>query len=120
MNTVLVINLIRYIVAYVFITSGFMKFWSEELAKSFIGLGLPFPIYFMYVVALLELFCGVFILINKRIKAASIPLVAIMIGAILLTKVPILHSGFSQFAFQARLDIVMLVLLIILYDKSSS
>ena len=117
MNNISVMNLIRYIVAYVFITSGFMKFWSEELAKSFIGLGLPSPIYFMYVVALLELFCGGFILMNKQVKTAVIPLIAIMIGAILLTKVPILHSGFAQFAFQARLDIVMLVLLLILFGK---
>lgn len=117
MNTISINSLIRYVVAYVFITSGFMKFWSEELANSFIGLGLPFPVYFMYVVALLELFCGSLILMNKQVKPASIPLIAIMIGAILLTKVPILHAGFAQFTFQARLDIVMLVLLFILFGK---
>ena len=109
---------IRYTIAYVFITSGLMKFMSEELANHFIRLGLPSPVYFMYVVAILEVVCGVLLLINKKVKLASIPLIAIMIGAILLTKVPVLHTGFEQFAFQARLDIVMLVLLCILFNGS--
>ncbi|MDZ5474086.1 hypothetical protein SM124_20390 [Bacillus sp. 31A1R] len=56
---------------------------------------------------------------DKEVKRATVPLIIIMIGAILLTKVPILHTGLVQFAFSARLDIVMLVLLFILYHRSS-
>jgi len=111
-------NIIRYAVAYVFITSGLMKFISEDLTNSFISLGLPSPLYFMYVVAMLEMICGALILMNKKMKIATIPLIFIMIGALLLTKVPILHSSIAQFAFQARLDIVMLLMLFILFSGS--
>ncbi|WP_419392841.1 hypothetical protein [Cytobacillus praedii] len=44
MNTALsTIHLIRYSIAYVFITSGVMKLVSDELGSYFISLGLPFP-----------------------------------------------------------------------------
>ncbi|PWA11981.1 hypothetical protein DCC39_08595 [Pueribacillus theae] len=112
MNT---LKLIRYVVAYVFITSGIMKLLDAELSSFFVSLGLPFPM--MYTVAFFEIICGAFILLNKNIKNATIPLIIIMIAAFLLTKVPILHSGFLQFAFDARLDITMLILLFILYNS---
>jgi putative oxidoreductase len=111
------IKLLRYVVAYVFITSGFMKLLSTELANSFIGLGLPYPHLLLNIVILLEIICGILLLINKSVKNATIPLIAIMIAALVLTKVPILTSGVLQFAFNARLDIVMFVLLIILYNR---
>lgn len=113
-------KLLRYLVAYVFITSGLMKLLSVELQNYFISLGLPYPLQVMYVVAFLELVCGILILMNKRVKYASIPLMIIMIGAFLLTKVPILHNGFMPFAFQARIDVIMLVLLFILYTRNAS
>ncbi|MBU8880570.1 DoxX family protein [Bacillus sp. FJAT-29790] len=112
------INLIRYVVAYVFITSGFMKLISTDLGNYFINLGLPYPHITMYVIAYLEMICGIFILVNKSVKNAAIPLIAIMIAAILLTKIPTLNTGFMQFAFISRLDIIMLVLLFILYTRS--
>lgn len=111
-----ILQFIRYVVAYVFIASGIMKIISVELGQYFLSLGLPYPIYFKYVVVILEIGCGIIILLNKRVKFATIPLIAIMIGAILLTKIPLLHTSFMEFAFQARLDIVMLVLLFILYN----
>lgn len=110
---------IRYSVGFVFIISGLMKFFSEELSNTFISLGLPYPIYFMYVVTLVEIVCGHLIATNKHVRNASIPLILIMIAAIILTKVPILTSGFFLFAFSARLDIVMLILLTVLYKNSS-
>lgn len=112
-------NFIRYSVAYVFIISGLMKIVSEELATTFINLGLPYPIYFMYLVALTEIVCGGFILANKKVRTATIPLILIMIAAIILTKIPLLHGDLLSFAFHARLDIVMLFLLLILYKISS-
>ncbi|WP_251028564.1 DoxX family membrane protein [Bacillus sp. ISL-18] len=36
-------NLIRYAVAYVFITSSLMKLMSTDVANHFLGLGLPYP-----------------------------------------------------------------------------
>lgn len=113
-------SLIRFAVAYVFITSGLMKLFSTELAEVFIGLGLPFPDILLYVTALLEIICGILILVNRSVKKAVIPLIGIMFAAILLTKLPMLNSGILLFAFKARLDIVMLVLLFVLYSKSPS
>lgn len=109
---------IRYSVAFVFITSGLMKMINEDLGNSFIGLGLPFPIYIMYFVAFTEIVCGFLMIVDKHVKTATIPLIMIMIAAILLTKIPLLQTGLVSFAFSARLDIVMLVLLAILYKNS--
>ena len=111
--------IIRYLIAYVFITSGLMKLLNEELGNYFISLGLPFPVILMYIVAALEVVCGVLILMNRVIKLATIPLIGIMLGAILVTKIPILHSSIISFAFNARLDIIMLVLLITLYSSAT-
>ena len=112
------IKLLRYVVAYVFITSGFMKLISTELANSFLKIGLPYPHIMLYVVVFLEIVCGILILLNKAVENAVIPIITIMIAALLLTKLPSIHTGFIQFAFNARLDIVMLVLLIILYNRT--
>jgi uncharacterized membrane protein YphA (DoxX/SURF4 family) len=95
-----------------------MKLISTELAHSFIALGLPYPQLMLYVVALLEIICGLLILANKSVKNAVIPLIGIIIAALLLTKLPSLNTGLLQFAFNARLDIVMLGLLFVLYKRS--
>jgi putative oxidoreductase len=108
-------KLIRYLVSYVFIVSGFMKLVSPDAAYTFLRLGLPYPYFLLNLVIFLEIVCGVLILIDKTVKNAVIPLIAIMIGALLLTKIPYIEHNLLQFAFTARLDIVMLVLLIILY-----
>jgi len=110
-------KIIRFLIAYVFIISGLMKFFNEPLAQHFLSLGLPYPHTMLIFVILLEIGCGLLILCNKKVKMASIPLIAIMICALLLTKLPLLHSGFLTFAFQARLDIVMLGLLVLIYSR---
>jgi putative oxidoreductase len=97
-----------------------MKLISADLQNYFMSLGLPYPQQVMYLVALVELICGLLILANKGVRKATIPLIIIMIGAFLLTKVPVLHSGFMTFAFNARLDIIMLVLLFILHSRNTS
>jgi putative oxidoreductase len=112
------ITVIRYLVSFVFITSGVMKLIGTELAHLFISLGLPYPHLMLYVVALLEIICGLLILANKSVKYAAIPLIGIIIAALFLTKLPSLNSGLLQFAFNARLDIVMLGLLFVLYSSS--
>ncbi len=112
------LSVVRYVVAYVFITSGVMKLISSHLAEIFINLGLPFPELLLHVTAFLEIICGILILLNRSVKNAAIPLIGIMIAAILLTKLPTITTGIVQFAFNARLDIVMLVLLFVLYTRS--
>lgn len=116
------IKALRFIIAYVFIVSGIMKFVSGEMSHYFIRLGFPFPIYFKNVLAFVEMICGIFILMNHRVKYAVIPLIFIMFGALFTTKLPLIKTSWINFAFQARLDIVVLVLLIILlnhYQRNS-
>ncbi len=110
-------KVIRYIIAYVFITSALMKFMGTEVANHFLGLGLPYPHMMLKLVILVELVCGFLILVNIAVKHAVVPLIGIMIVALLITKIPLVHTGFLQFAFAARLDIVMLVLLVYLYKR---
>lgn len=118
MNITNPLSTVRYVVAYVFITSGVMKLFSSHLAEVFINLGLPYPKMMLYVTAFMEIICGILILLNRSVKNAVIPLIGIMIAAILLTKIPSINTGILQFAFNARLDIVMIVMLILLYLRS--
>lgn len=108
---------IRITVAYVFITSALMKLMGSEVANHFLGLGLPYPHLMLKLVILLEMVCGILLLVNKAVKNAVVPLIGIMIGALLLTKFPLLHTGLLAFAFGARLDIVILVMLVYLFKQ---
>ncbi|MFD1019751.1 DoxX family protein [Thalassobacillus hwangdonensis] len=112
------LELVRYAVAFVFITSGLMKLLGTGLGEVFVSLGIPYPISFMYALATLEIACGVMLIMNRYVKYAAVALLIVIIGAILMTKVPALHDGLVQALFSARLDIVMLVLLIILYRRT--
>ncbi|KAB8130750.1 DoxX family protein [Gracilibacillus oryzae] len=110
-------QLIRYAVGYVFIASAMMKLFVADLTSAFASYGLPYPDVVVLIVAITELVCGILIVCNYYVRKAAMPLLAIMIAALLLTKIPLLHNGFFQFAFEARLDIVMLILLYILWKK---
>lgn len=111
---------IRLIIAYVFITAALMKLMNTELSNHFLGLGLPYPHMMLKLVILIEIVCGILLLVNKAVKHAVVPLIGIMLVALLTTKIPLLHTGFLRFAFAARLDIVTLVLLIYLYKRHPS
>ncbi|SHM73475.1 DoxX family protein [Gracilibacillus kekensis] len=110
-------QLIRYVVGYVFITSALMKLVISDFTGVFANLGIPSPEITVLIVGITELIAGLFIIFNYYVKRAVIPLLIIIIAAIILTKIPILYSGIFQFAFEARLDIVMLFLLYILWKK---
>ncbi|MDQ0232047.1 DoxX family protein [Metabacillus malikii] len=109
------ISLIRYVVAYVFIASGLMKLFGPDMSSMFSQIGIPYPLNSMYILAIIELICAALILLHKYVKKAVAVLLAIMVISIVLTKIPLLHEGIFVFAFNARLDIVMVVLLYILY-----
>ncbi len=109
---------IYYVVGYVFITSGVMKLLIADFKVTFINLGFTFPIATLWLVALAEVACGMLLIGKLYVKQAAVVLGAIMISAILITKIPIfLTQGILTFAFEARLDIVMLVLLILIWKK---
>lgn len=112
-------KLLRYGVAYVFIISGVMKLAQTEITDHFLQLGLPFSEALLYIVAITELLCGICIALSKFVRLATVPLLLIMICAVLITKIPLLHDSFLTFAFQARLDIVMLLILLFLYSNQN-
>ena len=106
---------VRYAIGYVFITSSIMKLLISDFKMMFANYGIPFPATTLFIVAILEIGCGALIIANMHIKKATVPLIIIMIGALYLTKVPILlKQGMLQFAFDARLDMIMLILLLLI------
>ncbi|RPF51052.1 DoxX family protein [Aquisalibacillus elongatus] len=110
-------QLVRYLVGFVFIVSALMKIVGEGLGGYFTNLGFPSPITFMYVVAITEIIFGLLILLNRYVKLSTIPLMVVIIGALVITKLPMLHEGIIHTLFHARLDIVMLGLLFLLYQQ---
>gem|GEM_PF-1361553 len=112
---------VSYAVGYVFLASGILKLVSSDFKATFMNLGLPSPETMLLLVALTEIACSAFILARLYMRHAVAPLILIILGAIYLTKLPILmNQGFLQFAFDARLDIVMLILLILLWQHKPS
>lgn len=108
--------LVCYAIGYVFITSGAMKLLVSDFKATFINLGLPFPSTMLFLIAIIEIACGSLIIARMYVKQAIIPLVCIMAGAIYLTKIPVLlQSGLLYFAFEARLDIIVIIMLLIIW-----
>ncbi|WP_010097979.1 DoxX family protein [Ornithinibacillus scapharcae] len=105
-----------YAVGYVFITSGIMKLLVPDMRARFYNLDIPYPETTLFLVAVIEIGCGALIACGMYMKKATIPLLVIMAGAIILDKLPkLLTEGVLSFAFQARLDIVVIILLLLLY-----
>lgn len=104
-----------YLVGYVFVISGILKLVDSDFQNLFASLGMPLPRATLFLVAITELTCGMLLIAKMYIRHATIPLIIIMLGALFLTKWTILtEQGLLTFAFEARLDIVMLVLLLLL------
>ncbi|MFD2638831.1 DoxX family protein [Piscibacillus salipiscarius] len=110
-------QLVRYLVGFVFIVSSLMKVVGSGLGAYFTNLGFPSPITFMYIVAATEIVFGLLIILNRYVKLSTIPLMVVVIGALVVTKLPMLHEGLINTLFHARLDIVMLGLLFLLYHQ---
>ncbi|RLL41767.1 DoxX family protein [Oceanobacillus piezotolerans] len=106
-------------IGFVFLTSGIIKLIVSDFKTIFTNLGLPFPELTLFLIAFIEIACGMLITARMYIKQAAPPLILIMLGAIFLTKLPILsNGGLLSFAFEARLDIVMLILLLIIWRNN--
>ncbi|MFD1737729.1 DoxX family protein [Bacillus salitolerans] len=112
------LKLIRWVVGYVFFVSGVLKIVTPGAAGVFSGYGIPYPGETVLVVGIIELLCGLFLFLDYEVRKVTIPLLVIMVGALLITKVPLLSTeGLPTFLFQSKLDIVMVVLLSILYKR---
>lgn len=99
-------------VAAVFLSEGIQKFlFPEKLgAGRFEKIGLPAPEFLGLFVGTFEILCGSLILVGLITRLASIPLIIIMLGAIVTTKVEVLtNDGFWEMMHGSRTDWSMLL-----------
>jgi len=106
--------LVRLAVGAVFLSEGVQKFlFPADLgAGRFAKIGIPAPGVTAPFVGVVEIVCGLLILVGLLIRLAAVPLIIDMLVAISTTKVPLLaKSGFWAAAHEARVDFAMLLCL---------
>jgi len=92
--------LIRLMVGAVFFTEGLQKFIYPSIrgAGRFEKIGFPAAEFLGYTVGAFETVCGLLILLGLLTRLATVPTLAIMVVAIITTKIPVLlGQGFGPF-----------------------
>jgi putative oxidoreductase len=134
MRKTLPMVLVRVIVGLVFLTEGILKFvHPAELGSGrFAHIGLPLPNVLAPIVGAIEVVSGAAVILNLFAGDAALLLLAVILTALLTTKVPILlghhfgpfqppkldHYGLLSFIHEARTDLCMLFgLVAILLDS---
>ncbi|HEY9525001.1 MAG TPA: DoxX family protein [Thermopolyspora sp.] len=111
--------LIRLYVGVVFASEGIQKFlFSDKLGEGrFTKIGIPSPGFFATLDGILEITCGLLIIVGLLTRIATIPMIINMVGALVLTKLPLLwgnaalfpgESGWWAFAHESRVDLAQL------------
>lgn len=109
---------VRFAIGYVFITSGIVKLLVPSFQEVFANLGIPYANISLFLLAMIEIICGTLIIANMYVKYVTVALTVIMVGAIIIAKLPVLfQEGILSFLFESRLDVTMLILLVILWRK---
>lgn len=114
----------------VFLPEGIQKLIFPAIlgAGRFAKIGIPLPDIMGPFVGLVEIGCGALIIAGLLTRAASVPLIIVMIVAIVSTKIPILlgqdvgifhlpklaRYGFWSMQHEARADLIMLLALLYL------
>ena len=109
--------LVRVLVGAVFLSEGIQKFLYPAAlgAGRFAKIGIPAPEVMGPFVGIVEIVCGLLLVVGLLTRLAAVPLIIDMIVAIATTKIPILvKSGFWAMAHEARTDWAMLLGLIFL------
>lgn len=104
--------LVRLLAGAVFLSEGLQKFvYPAALgAGRFARIGIPAPEVMGPFVGVVEIVCGLLLVVGLLTRLAAIPLIADMIVAIATTKIPMLFkSGFWAMAHEARTDWCMLL-----------
>jgi putative oxidoreductase len=104
--------LIRIAVGAVFLSEGIQKFLFPATlgVGRFVKIGIPFPEIAAPFVGLIEVGCGLLILIGFLTRVAAVPLILNMLVAISTTKIPIfMEKGLWAAAHEARVDVSMLL-----------
>ncbi len=96
--------LLRIGVGLIFIHAGWGKLTGiEGTAGFFDGLGIPLPLVMAWVVAIVEFFGGIMILVGFKIQIPALLLAIIMVVAILTTKL-----GGDEVFRAMRLDLLLM------------
>ncbi|PZN97204.1 MAG: DoxX family protein [Alphaproteobacteria bacterium] len=117
--------LVRLSLAFVFVLEGYQKLILPQVlgAGRFAKIGIPMPELMGPFVGIVELACGLLMLVGLCARLAAVPLIVIMIVAIISTKVPILlgqdwlmfklrdldRYGFLSMTHETRTDFAMLM-----------
>ena len=111
--------LIRLYVGLIFAGEGVLKFLRPEtlgpgrFAKS----GIPSASFLAYADGTFEIICGAMILTGILVRVAVLPMIVDMIGALTITKVPLLwhdaplypsEGGLWDFVHEGRLEVALL------------
>ena len=111
--------LIRLYVGLIFAGEGVLKFVRPDALGPgrFIMAGIPAGTFFAYLDGVFEIGCGLLILAGLFTRLATLPMIVDMLGALGITKVPLLSShaplypkegGFWDFFHEGRLEVAML------------
>ncbi|KUL21110.1 DoxX family protein [Streptomyces regalis] len=111
--------LIRLYVGLIFLSEGILKFLRPDQLGSgrFDKAGIPAPGFFAPLDGVFEIVCGLLILVGLVTRLAAVPMIVNMVGALLITKLPILwgdaplfegESGWWDFAHEARTGLAQL------------
>jgi putative oxidoreductase len=104
--------LVRLLVGGVFLSEGIQKFlYPDALGIGrFVKIGIPAPAVMAPFVGVVEIVCGLLLIVGLLTRMAAIPLVIDMIVAVATTKLPLLaKSGFWAMVHEARTDYAMLL-----------
>ncbi|MFI9407057.1 DoxX family protein [Nocardia sp. NPDC052316] len=110
---------IRLYVGVVFFFEGIQKFlYPDTLGTGrFDKAGIPAPGFFGPLDGVFEIACGALILVGLLTRVAAVPMIVNMLGALLITKLPILwgdaplfsgKSGWWDFIHDSRTDLAQL------------
>jgi putative oxidoreductase len=104
--------LVRMALGGIFLSEGIQKFLfpADVGVGRFAQIGIPAPSVVAPFVGVVEIGCGLLLLVGLLTRLAALPLLIDMVVAIATTKVPILlKSGFWKMAHEARTDYAMLL-----------
>ncbi|MFT3767474.1 MAG: DoxX family protein [Minicystis sp.] len=102
----------RLAVGGIFLSEGIQKFLFPAAlgVGRFAKIGIPAPGVLAPFVGVVEIACGLLILVGLGTRLAAVPLVIDMLVALATTKIPILiERGFWAMAHEARTDVAMLL-----------
>ena len=109
--------LIRILVGWVFLSEGIQKFLFPDAlgVGRFVKIGIPWPQVMAPFVGVVEIVCGVLLLVGLITRLASIPLLIDICVALYSTKIVTLaKNGLWSTLHEARTDVSMLLGLIFL------